>query len=83
MICMPEEPSVWGGVVRWVMGLFLALVVYVLGLGPAVKYADRLPGNTFEHAYAPILWMVIHSRWADRVAWWYVVDVWHVPMMRD
>ena len=62
------------------IGLFVALMVYVLSLAPAVKYAGLLqvpvPGEAWNATYWPVVWMGMHSYRFQYYMNWYCVHVW-------
>ena len=67
-----ESEARKGGVSWFVWGL-VAIVVYVLSIGPVLRINSSLiqrPG--FQAVYAPIFWLMGHSVFSRRCFNWYV-----------
>lgn len=65
----------------YILWVFLALLAYVLSIGPAVKLVPRTPSATkaCEIFYWPILYLYLAEsvRPVHVVLKWYLLDVWH------
>jgi hypothetical protein len=64
----------------WVMWIVLALVVYVLSVGPAVRLAVRMPASKqgFLRIYAPLSFVANHCPPVKSFFEWYV-GLWMPP----
>lgn len=66
---------------RTTMVLLLLPVLYVLSVGPVLKFDIRFPGE--GQFYLPLVLAMVHSPRFERAMEWYLWNVWRVPMMRD
>jgi hypothetical protein len=77
-----DETPHRGGVFRWVWIAGLAVVLYVLSIGPAAKLSP--PGSLGDRVgkviYAPLFFTCSHWKPAGRFLAWYF-EVWHVEFL--
>ncbi len=83
----PEEKPAGGrpadkpnsGGARWGVWIVVALVLYVVSIGPAAKLmqAGTISSGFYQRAYAPIGWITWPNEIAERALWWYF-DLWGV-----
>jgi hypothetical protein len=59
--------------------VFLGLLIYVLGIGPAAKFAapDGRPAKALEAFYSPLILLAEKCKPVDAFLEWYVADIWH------
>ena len=64
-------------------GLFLLLLVYVLGIGPACRLAQNgtIAWDTVHLIYTPLN-LAAKLRPVDTLVQWYIRDVWQVKAQR-
>jgi hypothetical protein len=78
----PEPPAVRErGSPGWlVWGLLFVVVVYPLSIGPAAMLHSRfrLARPVIEAIYAPVVFLIEHSKPAEKFFSWYVEKVWRV-----
>jgi hypothetical protein len=73
----PEDQGRRGGL--WIVWLFLALVIYVLSVGPVAKLNQTgLVPDSAEVLYYPLRVVCDCIPVFDRFIDWYLSDVWHV-----
>ena len=64
------------GVVWWLMWMLVAVIVYVLSIGPVLKVETGLIKNsTFQAIYAPVFWLNAHSALSRKCFNWWVGSV--------
>ena len=69
----------------WVAWVFVAVALYVLSVGPVLKFLYRsgqTPGPVVERFYAPLFWVCVHSELADSIRDAYLVKVWRIEQVR-
>jgi hypothetical protein len=83
-VAPPGRPATGGGSgVRWAGGIVLALVLYVLSTGPALKLAKAgyLSQTTLNVVYAPIIWSrqtEVGEKFLRPAFLWYWETVWDI-----
>jgi hypothetical protein len=73
-----EETRHGGGVLRWVWIAGVAVVFYVLSVGPMCKLSDEgvVPSTVMQVVYAPLIWVCHESQVANDFFRWYCKTVW-------
>jgi len=73
----PAQPPSSSSAGRWAGGIVLALVLYVLSTGPAVKLTEAgiISDHTYELIYAPVIWPLNHTTMGETYLgpiylWW-------------
>jgi hypothetical protein len=63
----------------WILWVFLALLIYILSIGPAAKFCsgDRRTTQVLEILYFPVFLLDQNSGPVHAFLRWYIVDVWH------
>ena len=69
-----SEPK-HGGLGLLAFSIFLAPVLYVLSLGPAVRFAKS--NQLVETLYIPLEYCADRCPPLDALCNWYITDVWH------
>jgi hypothetical protein len=66
------------GILRWVWIAGLAVVLYVLSIGPVVRLSYRyaIVDASLDVIYAPLTYFAYNSRAASRFLKWYIEDAW-------
>jgi len=66
------------GLVRWVICVLLALILYVLSIGPVAKMtiSGNFPLTVYSSMYSPLRAIASNYTPADRFLGWYVGEVW-------
>jgi hypothetical protein len=78
----PTEPR-RGGLGTWLLWFLVALVTYVLSIGPAEKlvHAGIIPFSTALAVYSPLISVTKGCPPAKRLISWYI-DLWDTPPYR-
>jgi len=70
-----KEKGFWTHMFTWVVAVFGILVIYVLSVGPVVKYVG--PTHAIEVFYAPVTLVCDQSTLADKFLTGYL-KIWHI-----
>jgi hypothetical protein len=64
------------------MWVFVAVLVYVLSVGPAERlYTNGILPSPLHEVYYPLWLAAEECGWFDKILLWYVHDVWHAKSL--